>query len=559
MEKDWNLTNNVDNQTVVVIPLPEPSKTVNNTKPYFGFYVDYNLTVTNTGDIDYIDVLTVIDRLPVELIFNKTVSIVGADLISEVQDGQNITWKITNISANSKAVITVKVLVLGLGKLTNNLTVVGPNGTNKTVNCTIDPLPVADLEVIKVNDHVNVTIVDDTEIIDIIPCYNGDIVNWTITVKNNGPNDAENVIVTDILPEGLIYVSDDSDGDYDKNTGIWTVGDLANGESRYLTIVTQVCLSNITITNPVNVTSDTYDVNESNNKDNSSVYVEPEADLEVSKLVSNAAPHKNDRITWSIIVINNGADTAVNTVVVDKLPSGLVYVSDNSNGAYDVKTGIWTVGDLANGEVAVLNIVTIVKTTNATIINTVNVTSDTYDPNEDNNQAENETYVAPEADLILIKDVDKDVVKVGDKVKFTIAVINLGPDSSINVRVHDVLPKGLKLISFKVSKGSYNEKTGVWNVGDMKPNETVTITIVAEALFSGHIVNSAYVESDTYDPDVSNNNDTAEVTVEEPDNGPNEPSSVPPSPGNMHATGNPIAMVILALLSIAGASLRRKN
>ena len=254
----------------------------------------------------------------------------------------------------------------------------------------------------------------------------------------------------------------------------------------------------------------------------------------------------------------------MNITVVDKLPAGMVYVSDDSNGAYDANTGIWTVGELANGESAVLNIVTLVNTTNATIINIANLSSDTYDPDDDNNQAENETFIEPEANLIIIKDVDKSNVKVGDNVKFTIVLINLGPDSSINVRVHDVLPKGLKFISFNASKGSYNAKTGVWKVGDLESQETVTLTIVAEALFDGTIVNKVYVESDTYDPNASDNDDSASVKVKK--------APKPEGKGNdfdyhadinshnkLYATGNPIVMALLALLAMVGVTLRRKD
>ena len=68
---------------------------------------------------------------------------------------------------------------MDIGNQTNNLTIVGPYGTNSTVNCTIDPVPIADLEVTKINDY-------STKV-----CYNGDTVTWTISVINNGPNDAE--------------------------------------------------------------------------------------------------------------------------------------------------------------------------------------------------------------------------------------------------------------------------------------------------------------------------------------------------------------------------------
>ncbi len=72
---------------------------------------------------------------------------------------------------------------------------------------------------------------------------------------------------------------------------------------------------------------------------------------------------------------NKGPDAAVNTRVTDKLPAGLIYIT--SSGNYDPVTGLWIVGDLANGESKKLVIYTQVNITNATIVNVANVTTDT--------------------------------------------------------------------------------------------------------------------------------------------------------------------------------------
>ncbi|AMD18402.1 hypothetical protein TL18_00005 [Methanobrevibacter sp. YE315] len=417
-ETEWNYTNNFDNETVIIKVIPDINKTVNDTTPFTHELVEYYLTVTNTVDIDYTNNLTVIDSLPEGLVYANYYKVDGADLVSFVADGQVLYWTITNISANSSAVITVKVLADKAGNLTNNGTLVPPYGDNITVNCTITPIP--------------------------------------------------------------------------------------------------------------------------------------RADLEIKKLVSKKVSHYNDRITWTIIVTNNGPDDAVNAVVSDKLPAGIVYYSDDSKGAYDPATGIWKVGDLAKGQSKVLKIDTIVKVTNKTIINFANVTSDTPDPNETNNKCNNSTEVPPEADLILIKDVDKYHAKVGENVTFVIIVTNLGPDDAINTRAYDVLPDGLKFISWNASMGSYDPVTGIWTIGDLKKDEGAYLTIVAQALRTGRFVNEAYAVSDTYDPDLTNNYDYANVTVEEP--------SEPPVPNTLekHPTGNPIVMVLLSLLAIVGVATRRK-
>ncbi len=85
----------------------------------------------------------------------------------------------------------------------------------------------ADLEIIKTVNNQNP---DD-----------GDVITYTIKVKNNGPADAEGVVVTDLLPSGVIYQSSSaSQGNYDEVTGLWTIGSIANGANATLTITAEV-------------------------------------------------------------------------------------------------------------------------------------------------------------------------------------------------------------------------------------------------------------------------------------------------------------------------------
>jgi len=68
----------------------------------------------------------------------------------------------------------------------------------------------------------------------------GSQITYTITATNNGPGDATGVVVEDILPDAVTYVSDTSGGDYDTSTGLWTVGGLLNGQSKSIDITVTV-------------------------------------------------------------------------------------------------------------------------------------------------------------------------------------------------------------------------------------------------------------------------------------------------------------------------------
>ena len=548
-ESDYS-NNNANNTTFVVsVADLQINKAVSNDSAHKGDIVTWTITVTNNGPNAAVNV-TVTDVIPDELIYNGIVSIDDGSFDGEI-------WFIDEVASGETLVLVINTTVDATNiTIVNNVNVTSdtydPNETNNKDNDTVEIPPEADLEVTITNNFEE----SGTS------AHKGDEVVWTITVTNHGPDDAINTILKDILPDGIVYVShENANGTYDNETAVWTIGDLPVGETVTLTIKTIANTTKTTINRNVSVLSDTYDPDLSNNKDDSSVDIVAEADLEIIKLVSDAAPHKGDKITWTIIVTNNGVDDAANVVATDKLPSGVVYVSDDSNGAYDYKTGIWTVGDLANGECATLNIVALVDTTNATIVNVANVTSDTYDPNESNNKCNNSTTVPPEADLVLTIEPSATLVTVGDKITFTVTVVNQGPDTAVNSRAFINIPDELKLLGFKPSKGTYDPKTGIWTIGDLAPGEKVTLLLDTQALATGKFVVDAYTVCDTYETDYTNNNDTTEVEVIAPPDNETEPEPPinVPVPPKMHATGNPIVMVLLSLLAIVGISLRRKG
>ncbi|WP_244515387.1 DUF11 domain-containing protein [Pacificibacter marinus] len=67
----------------------------------------------------------------------------------------------------------------------------------------------------------------------------GTAFDFVLTVTNDGPGAASDVTVIDRLPDGYSYVSDDAaatGGSYDEGTGLWTLGNIANGATASLTI-----------------------------------------------------------------------------------------------------------------------------------------------------------------------------------------------------------------------------------------------------------------------------------------------------------------------------------
>ncbi|WP_405294591.1 hypothetical protein [Methanobrevibacter sp.] len=496
---DPNPNNNYDNETVEFYPDVSIQKNVSSKKTHQGAVISWTLTVTNHGPGNANGVY-VIDRLPSGLRYQNSTKAKG-----EEYNPATGRWYIGDLAENETVTLVINTLITNYdGFISNNATVYADDDGNPENNYAenfTEVMPEADVGIVKLVSDKNPN--------------RGDVITWTIIVKNYGPSDAKNVRVTDILPDGLIFIG--SDGDYDYKTGIWNVGDLASGQPKSLVITTVVNITNKTIVNVANVTSDTPDSNKTNNVANNTTDVNPEADLEIVKLVSNKNPHRGDTITWTIIVSNKGPDVALNVRVTDKLPDGLIFMG--SDGDYDYKTGIWNVGNLASGQPKSLVITTVVNITNTTIRNVANVTSDTYDPNQTNNNANNTTDVDPEADLEIVKLVSTKIAEKGDIITWTIIVTNKGPDTALNVIVKDKLPTGLEVKSYSKTKGIFDKDDLVWQIASLAKGENATLTIDTLVTVSDTtLINNVNVTNDVYDPNKTNNeaNNTTDISKELP-------------------------------------------
>jgi uncharacterized repeat protein (TIGR01451 family) len=342
----------------------------------------------------------------------------------------------------------------------------------------------------------------------------GNNVTFTVTLSNLGPDPATNVTVGDALPSGLTLVSaTPSEGTY--TGGVWTVGTVTPSMAQTLTITATVVSPNAETNTATISHSDQFDPDPGNNRASATVTPQ-QADLAVSKTVSNPTPNVNDTITYTITVTNNGPDTATNVTVHDTLPVQVSARSSTaSQGSYDPATGIWTVGTVPVGVTETLTITALVVSANPQA-NTASIShSDQFDPNPNNNS--DTTGITPQqSDLEMAKSVSDPRPNVGDNVTFTVTLRNNGPSTATGVTVTDVLPTGLTFVSDTPSLGTYNPATGIWSVGTV-PVGVETLQIVATVVSPGAETNTATASGDQSDPDPGNNSASSTVTPQQAD------------------------------------------
>ncbi|MCB1609921.1 MAG: DUF11 domain-containing protein, partial [Xanthomonadales bacterium] len=215
----------------------------------------------------------------------------------------------------------------------------------------------------------------------------GDTVVYGLTAQNAGPDDAENVVVTDSLPSNLTYVSNDCGAAFTAPTLTWSIGTLANGGSAVCNVSTMVNAVGA-IDNTATIATTTDDPNPANNSGSVGLAGAMLADLSIA--ISSDAPNNlgvGQQYTYTVTGTNNGPSPATG-VLFNLLLSGKVSFVSSDCGATSAGNVVsWSVPSLAVGASSTCNIVVAVVAAGDIIV-TASVTSATPDPNLVNNSAE---------------------------------------------------------------------------------------------------------------------------------------------------------------------------
>ena len=466
--------------------------------------VIYTIVVTNHGPDDSFNV-TVRDMLPNTLRF-----------ISASGNYNPVTgiWFIGHLAKGQSATLTITAQAIFPGIITNNANVTGSgydvNLTNNHDNITIT---VPDCVILNVNKVAIGGVINITGGIKNVVA--GEEVIYQVLVSNHGPSTAVNVVLTDnYQTKDLTVVAYSLDNitwiPYTKGANI-NLGDMTSGSSILVYFKTVVNASKRGIVhNVVNITTDTDDARGIFSAEEH-VNVMANSTLKVDKTAEIKELNPGDTIHYIITVTAGGSSDSLNIVLKDILDSTLLDVNSATYAVDGVNKGVWT-GSLSLGKIATGNSVTVdiwakvLSSADRDVFNLVNVTSDEHPEGNTSNVSVHVRIV----DLAVDKLVNNSVPKYLDMIEYTIVVVNNGPDKSFNVTVGDLLPDGVKFIS---SDGRYDPVTGVWFVGDLDANESVTLKIVVQVIKVGNITNNVNVTGTGHDTNLTNNNDSVSVSV----------------------------------------------
>ncbi|RBQ24169.1 hypothetical protein ALNOE001_04060 [Candidatus Methanobinarius endosymbioticus] len=238
------------------------TKTLNTTNDLNSQQLTYTITITN-------NVPSTATNVTVTEILYPILILVSNNTIYGTYDGS--VWDIGSINVGETVNMTLVVKING-SCIINNTVVVNTPDQNNTGDTTTNDT--------NVTSSINFSIV---KVANVSSVLNGQTVEYTITVTNNGFDNATSVIVSDILDSRLVYIgSNTTQGIYDPITGLWNIDNINVDSTVTLTIVVRANGSE-NIENIADITPN--QTNTANNSTNTTIFVPSSAP---NKIITNS-------------------------------------------------------------------------------------------------------------------------------------------------------------------------------------------------------------------------------------------------------------------------------
>lgn len=382
----------------------------------------------------------------------------------------------------------------------------------------------------------------------------GELVNYTLLIKNTGPSNALNTTIADVVPADIQNVSWTAvaSGTANITFGASGTGNAVNVKANLPagdanSVLVQItgklnpAFSGTTVSNTATATpSENGNPVVSSNTTNTSV--SKQADLRISK-TGPANLFAGEQATYTITLENQGPGDVVGATISDVLPASIINaswtVAVQGTATTNVTSGTGNLNLSASLKAGGTDkvIVTLVGTVDpayqgATVINTATATPPSGITDPSPASAVVNTAIARKANVRMVKSGPANA-KAGEEIAYTLRITNQGPGSAMGTTIVDNLPSGIvpgsaTWTATATTGSTVSTASGTGNVNltaDIAPVSGV-IEVKIKALVSPSLTDgtsisntaTATVAAGITDPELSNNTSTFNTVV---DNDPN--------------------------------------
>lgn len=389
----------------------------------------------------------------------------------------------------------------------------------------------------------------DQEVVSIVgspdPVVPGNVLTYTITLRNNGPDPAVNGGINVNLPPQTTYQMTVAPPGFTcfamgSNVSCISPSFAVSTEIFTMTVLVSSTLLNLadgTLSAFASPSGTTPDPNIANNaKPATTAYDSPQIDLAVTASDSPDPVAPEGDVTYTVTVANSGPDNA-SSVAFNVVNSGSLQFRSatvypgwsctlpavNAAPAFSC-----SIASLAGGTTASFTVVArasaallgLLDTTVSTVFGVTGTGNDTNSAN--GSTIVNTDYVAPDADLAVTSADTPDPVVVGGTITYAQTVTNNGPDVASLVTFTQSTPVGTTFSSISAPAGwscttpaAGASGTVSCSIASLANGTTAVFTVVVNVTAAGTITNSAVASSTgTADPTPANNSISVTTTSE---------------------------------------------